>query len=160
MAGAPPFPTRLTSVVVFQYGEDAVKENGMGGGGGGMADIFDMFAGGGPRRKQEIKGDDILHKLQVKLEDLYKGTTRYEYSVVTRLRTPLCSVFAGFAYLLHRTRAVRRVHRDPPNESLLGPVATWFSEYTLPLGRALSRGNGAALGSDLSVAMLFTGSWL
>lgn len=59
-----------------EYGEDAVKENGMGGGGGGMADIFDMFGGGGLRRRQEVKGEDIHHKLQVKLEDLYKGSTR------------------------------------------------------------------------------------
>ena len=58
-----------------QYGEDAIKENGMGGG-GGMADIFDIFGGGGSRRRQEPKGDDIVHKLQVKLEDLYKGATR------------------------------------------------------------------------------------
>ena len=39
-----------------QYGEDAVKEGlgGMGGpgsGAGGMADIFEMFAGGGGRQR-------------------------------------------------------------------------------------------------------------
>ena len=57
----------------------------MGGGGGGMADIFDMFGGGGPRRRQEVKGEDIHHKLQVKLEDLYKGSTRCVCSVVEDL---------------------------------------------------------------------------
>jgi len=60
-----------------EYGEDAVKENGGRPGGGGMADIFDLFGGGGgARRRPEPKGDDIVHRLQVKLEDLYKGTTR------------------------------------------------------------------------------------
>ena len=85
---------------MFQYGEDAIKENGMGGG-GGMADIFDMFGGGGSRRRQEVKGDDIVHKLQVKLEDLYKGATRYDNAVCAHLfnRRPFRS-FQDLYYLL------------------------------------------------------------
>ena len=62
-----------------QYGEEAVKE-GMGGGGGGMAgDIFsDIFGmggmGGRPRGPQ--RSDDVVHRIKVSLEDLYKGSVR------------------------------------------------------------------------------------
>lgn len=59
-----------------EYGEDAVKDSANGGGGGGMSNIFDLFGGVGGRQKREAKGEDIVHKLQVKLEDLYKGSTR------------------------------------------------------------------------------------
>ncbi|GMH43372.1 hypothetical protein BSKO_11294 [Bryopsis sp. KO-2023] len=62
-----------------EYGEDAIKEGAAnGGGGGGMQDIFEsMFGGGGgSRRRQDAKGEDIVHKISVKLEDLYNGATR------------------------------------------------------------------------------------
>ncbi|KAG2493478.1 hypothetical protein HYH03_008294 [Edaphochlamys debaryana] len=64
-----------------QYGEDAIKEGmGSGGGGGGMSDIFEqMFGmGGGGRggRQRERKSEDVVHKLQVPLEDLYMGATK------------------------------------------------------------------------------------
>ncbi|PNH11245.1 Chaperone protein dnaJ 2 [Tetrabaena socialis] len=65
-----------------QYGEDAIKEGmGNGGGGGGMSDIFEqMFGmgGGGGRggRQRERKSEDVVHKLQVSLEDLYSGATK------------------------------------------------------------------------------------
>ncbi len=70
-----------------QYGEEAIKE-GMGGGGGpgGMADIFDMFMGGGGRGRsgtRERKSEDVLHKLSVSLEDMYNGTTRYAVDIDT-----------------------------------------------------------------------------
>ncbi len=62
-----------------QFGEDAVKE-GMGGGaggGGGMADIFDLFGGGGGRRQtRERRGEDVVHRLKVTLEELYNGSSR------------------------------------------------------------------------------------
>lgn len=61
-----------------QYGEEAVKE-GMGGhGGGGGADIFDLFGMGGGRRgaPRERRADDVVHRMKVGLEDLYKGSTR------------------------------------------------------------------------------------
>lgn len=43
-----------------------------------MHDIFEhMFGGGGGgRRRQEAKGEDIMHKIAVKLEDLYNGAPR------------------------------------------------------------------------------------
>lgn len=62
-----------------QYGEEGLKE-GMGGGpSGGMADIFDMFMGGGGRGRggpRERKSEDVVHKLQVSLEELYTGATK------------------------------------------------------------------------------------
>lgn len=60
-----------------EYGEEGLRE-GAGGGGGNPHDIFDaMFGGGGgmfgggPRGPR--KGDDVVHSLNVTLEDLYKG---------------------------------------------------------------------------------------
>lgn len=64
-----------------QYGEDAIKEgmaNG-GGGGGGMGDLFDLFGMGGGRRgsaPREKRSDDVVHRMQVSLEELYNGTTK------------------------------------------------------------------------------------
>lgn len=50
-----------------------------GGGGGGPADIFDLFGmGGGMGRRapRERRADDVVHRMKVGLEDLYKGSTR------------------------------------------------------------------------------------
>jgi len=62
-------------------GEQALKEGG--GSDGGMfhnpMDIFDMFfggGGGGGRNRGPRKGKDVVHQLQVSLEELYNGTTR------------------------------------------------------------------------------------
>jgi DnaJ homolog subfamily A member 2 len=59
-----------------EYGEEGLREGG--GGGGNPHDIFDaMFSGGGgmfgrgPRGPR--KGEDVVHSLNVTLEDLYKG---------------------------------------------------------------------------------------
>jgi hypothetical protein len=75
----PPTPTPPPSTRP-QYGEDAIKE-GMGGpgaGGGSMADLFGELFGGGGRggRGRERRSDDVVHKLQVALEDLYTGTVK------------------------------------------------------------------------------------
>ncbi|PNW69999.1 hypothetical protein CHLRE_17g701500v5 [Chlamydomonas reinhardtii] len=65
-----------------QYGEDAIKEGmgNAGGHGGGMSDLFEqmfgMGGGGGGRRQRERKSEDVVHKLQVPLEDLYAGGTK------------------------------------------------------------------------------------
>ena len=63
-----------------QYGEDAVKE-GMGGGGGapgGMGDLFDILSGGrgGGGRQRERRGENVVHRLKVSLEEIYNGGTR------------------------------------------------------------------------------------
>lgn len=61
-----------------EYGEEAIKEGmGAGGGGGGMADLFDILSGGGRRgQPRERKSDDVVHKLNVTLEELYSGVTK------------------------------------------------------------------------------------
>ena len=60
-----------------QYGEDALKD----GGGGGGVDPFDIFnsffgGGGGGGRPRQRKTQDVMHKLGVPLEDLYNGATK------------------------------------------------------------------------------------
>ena len=76
-------PDRLQGVIgvlCSQYGEDAVKEGmgpgGGGGGGGGMSDIFDILSGGGGRQRGPRKGEDVVHRLRVSMEELYNGSTR------------------------------------------------------------------------------------
>lgn len=63
----------------LQYGEDAIKE-GMGsggGGGGGMGDIFDILSGGGRRQQpRERRGENVVHRLKVSLEEMYSGGVR------------------------------------------------------------------------------------
>jgi len=61
-----------------KYGKDALKE----GTGHSAHDIFEQFFGGGfsnffggPGRGGPRKTEDIVHELQVSLEDLYKGKT-------------------------------------------------------------------------------------
>jgi len=57
-----------------QYGEEGVES----GGGGSQADLFsELFGGGGGRRGRSgpRKGEDIVHHIQVGLEDLFKGKT-------------------------------------------------------------------------------------
>ncbi|XP_038682559.1 dnaJ protein homolog isoform X1 [Tripterygium wilfordii] len=68
-----------------QHGEDALKE-GMGGGGGGMHNPFDIFdtffgggafgAGGSSRGRRKKQGEDVVHALKVSLEELYNGSTK------------------------------------------------------------------------------------
>ena len=71
-----------------QYGEEGLKEGGMGGGGGGSPfDIFEAMFGGNPfgpgggggrggGRQRQRKGEDVVHGLKVSLEDLYNGVTK------------------------------------------------------------------------------------
>ncbi|KAJ3681844.1 hypothetical protein LUZ60_014417 [Juncus effusus] len=72
--------------VYDEYGEDALKE-GMGGGGSGFHnpfDIFEQFFGGGggsfgggsSRGHRQKRGEDVVHTLKVSLEDLYNGTAK------------------------------------------------------------------------------------
>lgn len=59
-----------------QGGEQAIKEGGTGHNGfSSPMDIFDMFFGGGPRRR-ERRGKDVIHQLAVTLEELYNGAVR------------------------------------------------------------------------------------
>ena len=49
------------------------------GGGGGMSDLFDILSGGGGRRasaRQERRGESVVHRLKVTLDEMYNGATR------------------------------------------------------------------------------------
>ncbi|KAJ4463152.1 putative DnaJ subfamily A member 2 [Paratrimastix pyriformis] len=63
------------------YGEEGLKEGG-GWQPGSAADIFNSIFGGGlfggmgmGGRRRVRKGDDVIHKIKVSLEDLYRGKT-------------------------------------------------------------------------------------
>jgi DnaJ homolog subfamily A member 2 len=75
-----------------QFGKKGLEE-GAGGGGGfhDASDIFSMFFGGGRRERGEPKPKDIVHELNVTLEDMYTGKTKK--IAVTRDR--LCSSCDG-----------------------------------------------------------------
>lgn len=60
-----------------KYGMEGI-EKGIGAGGGGMDDIFSMFAGGGggmggQKRKARVK--PIARKIECSLADVYNGNT-------------------------------------------------------------------------------------
>ena len=77
--------------VYDQYGEDAIKE-GMADGpgpGGGMQDIFDMMSGGRGGRR-ERKGDNVVHKLKVTLEECYNGSIR-KLQLTRRMKCERCA---------------------------------------------------------------------
>ncbi len=63
-----------------QFGEDAIKEGAGAGGPSGMEDLFSMFTGGGMggRRSapRERRGENVVHRLKVGLEEMYIGSTR------------------------------------------------------------------------------------
>jgi DnaJ family protein A protein 2 len=84
-----------------QYGEEGLKEGGMGGGGGGSPfDIFEAMFGGNPfgpgggggrggGRQRQRKGEDVVHGLKVSLEDLYNGVTK-KLSLAKNVLCPKC----------------------------------------------------------------------
>ena len=77
---------------LLQYGEDAIKEGmGSGGGGGGMGDIFDILSGGGRRSQpRERRGENVVHKLKVSLEEMYSGGVR-KLSLSRNVKCDTCS---------------------------------------------------------------------
>ncbi|KAG9395512.1 Chaperone DnaJ [Carpediemonas membranifera] len=106
-----------------KYGKEGLKNDGMGGMGGfgGMADLFDMMGGGfggmgGGRRAGPRKGEDIVHRLAVTLDDLYKGRS----SKMAVTRDILCPDCHGSGSLSGKSvtcsdchgRGVKIVHRQ------------------------------------------------
>uniref|UniRef100_A0A182M2A2 Uncharacterized protein n=1 Tax=Anopheles culicifacies TaxID=139723 RepID=A0A182M2A2_9DIPT len=59
-------------------GEAAIKQGGAGGAGGfhSPMDIFDLLMNGGMGSRREQRGQDLVHRLVVTLEELYSGATR------------------------------------------------------------------------------------
>lgn len=86
-----------------QGGEQAIKEGGLGGGGfSSPMDIFEMFFCGSPFgtrpcRKPERKGKDVVHQLNVTLEDLYKGTIKK----LALQKNVICSACQGLYFYIH-----------------------------------------------------------
>ncbi|CAN4120141.1 unnamed protein product [Withania somnifera] len=88
-----------------EYGEDALKD---GGTGGGMHDPFDIFesffgsgnpfgGGGSGRGRRQRRGDDVAHPLKVSLEDLYTGITKK----LSLSRNVICSKCSGGKLYIH-----------------------------------------------------------
>jgi DnaJ family protein A protein 2 len=78
-----------------QFGEDGLKE---GAGGHDHSDIFQHFFGGGfggfgggGGGRRERRSEDVVHPLNVKLEDLYKGKT----SKLQLTKNVICSNCSG-----------------------------------------------------------------
>ena len=66
---------------------------GGGGGGGGAADIFDLFGMGGMGRRgppRERRSDDVVHKMKVGLEEMYKGNVR-KLQMTRSVKCEVCS---------------------------------------------------------------------
>jgi len=60
-------------------GEKAMREGGVSEDMHSPMDLFDMlfgFGGGTQRRRGPPRGQDVAHKMQVSLDDLYCGTVR------------------------------------------------------------------------------------
>jgi DnaJ family protein A protein 2 len=87
--------------VYDRHGEERLKEGGGGGGYGSAEDLFSsifggggffgMGGGGGGGRRRQRRGEDLVHPLEVTLEDLYNGK-------VTKLalrKNVICTVCSG-----------------------------------------------------------------
>merc|ERR1719414_995668 len=90
-----------------RHGEQGIKEGGGGGGGfHNPTDLFDMFFGGGGSRGRRgpRRTKNLMHQLQVSLEDMYKGTTRK----LALQKTVICSDCNGLGERIdpkHRCKA-------------------------------------------------------
>lgn len=57
-----------------------------------MSDLFDMLSGGGGRRgpPRERRGEDVVHRLKVTLDELYNGSSR-KLSLSRNVKCSTCS---------------------------------------------------------------------
>ena len=82
-----------------KVGVEGLKEGGGGGEFHSPFDIFDMFFGGGGRRRapgEKERGRDTVHQLKVTLEELYNGVTR-KMALQKNIICPSCDGIGGKA---------------------------------------------------------------
>jgi DnaJ family protein A protein 2 len=87
--------------VYDRHGEERLKEGGGGGPGFGSAEdlfssifgggFFGMGGGGGGGRRRQRRGEDLVHPLEVTLEDLYNGKA----TKLALRKNVICTVCAG-----------------------------------------------------------------
>ncbi|EFJ49194.1 molecular chaperone [Volvox carteri f. nagariensis] len=142
-----------------QYGEDAIKEGmGGGGGGGGMSDLFEqMFGmGGGRGRQRERKSEDVVHKLQVPLEDLYKGAIK-KLSMSRQLPCDACHGSGSKTGKRYECQVCQgtgvQVHLRPLGPGMMQQIQSKCgncagSGYSTPLGDQCASCKGKCLVAD------------
>ncbi|XP_035213689.1 dnaJ homolog subfamily A member 1-like [Stegodyphus dumicola] len=86
-----------------QGGEQAIKEGGVGSANGMSSpmDIFDMFFGGGTR-KRDNKSANVVHQLGVTLEELYNGAVR-KLAVQKNVICDKCEVLISGEVIKHQS---------------------------------------------------------
>ncbi|XP_052895332.1 dnaJ homolog subfamily A member 1-like [Anopheles moucheti] len=102
-------------------GEAAIKQGGAGGAGGfhSPMDIFDVLINGGMGSRREQRGQDLVHRLLVTLEELYSGATR-KLSLQKSVICDGCDGIGGKKGTVHKctpcngTGIVTKVHHIMP----------------------------------------------
>ncbi|GLC33245.1 hypothetical protein PLESTB_000355200 [Pleodorina starrii] len=130
-----------------------------GGGGGGMSDLFEqMFGmgGGGRGRQRERKSEDVVHKLQVSLEDLYKGGTK-KLSMSRQLPCDACQGSGSKSGKRYECQACQgtgvQVHLRPLGPGMMQQIQSPCSHcnrtgYSTPPGDQCTSCKGKCLVAD------------
>ena len=141
---------------VLQFGEDAIKEGMPSGPPSGMEDLFSMFTGGmGGRRgaPRERRGENVVHRLKVGLEEMYIGSTRCAGRPVGSVgATNVCVLFMTCrkSWYMAKPSVPRLLSHclgcSMQNEKPLGCVPTritlgYLSRCMRPKGTCLCAGN-------------------
>lgn len=89
-------------------GEAAIKKGGAGGGNfHSPMDLFHMFFNGGfSERKRERQAKNLIHQMQVTLEDLYNGTTR-KLALQKNVICDMCDGIGGKKGAVHKCAPCR-----------------------------------------------------
>ncbi|CEF67628.1 DnaJ-like-2 [Strongyloides ratti] len=80
-----------------KYGEEGLKEGGMGSSGGfdHAFDLFDMMFGGGRgSRSQRTKAEDIFFQMKVTLKEVYNGTKK-KLKITRKVKCSKCNGVGG-----------------------------------------------------------------
>uniref|UniRef100_A0A0K0F8Y1 DnaJ-like-2 (inferred by orthology to a D. melanogaster protein) n=1 Tax=Strongyloides venezuelensis TaxID=75913 RepID=A0A0K0F8Y1_STRVS len=83
--------------VYDKYGEEGLKEGGMGSSGGfdHAFDLFDMMFGGGKGgRSQRTKAEDLYFQMKVTLKELYNGSKR-KLKITRKIKCGKCNGVGG-----------------------------------------------------------------